>query len=89
MIAVVGATGSGKTSLLRAIAGDMNLNSGEMCISGSVSYCSQKPWIVRGTARHNIRFGLEEEQEKYLGIVEDCRLERDFHEFKNGDRVSS
>ncbi|KAI9340551.1 P-loop containing nucleoside triphosphate hydrolase protein [Obelidium mucronatum] len=54
LVAVVGATGSGKSSLLSAITGGMRKTEGDATISGSVAYCPQEPWIISGTIEDNI-----------------------------------
>lgn len=57
LIAVIGDVGSGKSSLLAAIAGHMRKTSGELIISTSRAYCSQFAWIQNATVRENITFG--------------------------------
>ncbi|ORY40168.1 P-loop containing nucleoside triphosphate hydrolase protein [Rhizoclosmatium globosum] len=54
LVAVVGATGSGKSSLLAGLAGSMRKTSGNATIFGSVAYCPQEPWIISGTIQENI-----------------------------------
>ena len=63
-VAVVGAVGSGKTSLLMAMVGhlerdDENHNGEVRCIEPRVhtGYVPQKPFIVRGSIRLNIHMG--------------------------------
>ena len=57
LVAVVGAVGSGKTSLLRALLGELPLRHGHLALRGSVAYCAQRPFLVAGSARDNICFG--------------------------------
>ena len=45
LVAIVGAVGSGKTSLLQGIIGEMRRTSGSIKFGGSVAYCSQSAWI--------------------------------------------
>ena len=45
LVAIVGAVGSGKTSLLRGIIGEMRRTAGSVRFSGSVAYCPQTAWI--------------------------------------------
>ena len=45
LCAIVGAIGSGKSSLLQGIIGEMRRTSGEVVFGGSVSYCPQTAWI--------------------------------------------
>ena len=45
LVAIVGPVGSGKTSLLQGIIGEMRQTSGSVTFGGSVGYCSQSAWI--------------------------------------------
>jgi ABC-type polysaccharide/polyol phosphate transport system ATPase subunit len=45
LVAIVGAVGSGKTSLLQGIIGEMRRTSGSTTFGGSVAYSSQSAWI--------------------------------------------
>ena len=56
-IAVVGRVGSGKSSLLLSILGELRIN-GEIYHSGKVSFAEQNPLIVTGDVRSNITFCL-------------------------------
>ena len=48
LVAIVGAVGSGKTSLLQGLIGDMRRTDGSVRVGGSVAYCSQSAWIQVG-----------------------------------------
>eukprot|EP01034_Spumella_vulgaris_P026794 gene26794-33430_t len=56
LVAVVGACGSGKSSLLSALLGEMILERGQVQLAGSVAYCTQQPWILNATVQDNILF---------------------------------
>lgn len=45
LVAIVGAIGAGKTSLLQGIIGEMKRISGTVEFGGSVAYCAQIAWI--------------------------------------------
>jgi ABC-type glutathione transport system ATPase component len=45
LLAIVGAVGSGKTSLLQGLIGDMRKTEGSVRFGGSLAYCSQSAWI--------------------------------------------
>ena len=45
LLAIVGAVGSGKTSLLQGLIGDMRKTEGSVRFGGSLAYCSQTAWI--------------------------------------------
>lgn len=57
LVAVIGEVGSGKSSLLNSILGEMMLTHGSIHASGSIAYVPQVPWILSGTIRDNILFG--------------------------------
>ena len=44
LIAIVGAVGSGKSSLLSALLGEMSYEEGKVSFCGSVGYCPQQAW---------------------------------------------
>ena len=48
LVAVVGPVGSGKTSLLQGLIGEMRKTSGSIIFGGSVGYCPQSAWIQVG-----------------------------------------
>ena len=82
LIAVVGMKGSGKTSLLSAILGEMELIDGSVNISSSVrriAYVPQQPWIQNETVKENILFGREYHDVHYRMIVKLCELEPDLN----------
>jgi ABC-type Mn2+/Zn2+ transport system ATPase subunit len=45
LLAIVGAVGSGKSSLLQGLIGDMRKAGGSVRFGGSLAYCSQSAWI--------------------------------------------
>ncbi|BFZ56150.1 ATP-binding cassette transporter yor1 [Savitreella phatthalungensis] len=85
LVAIVGAVGSGKSSILSALVGEMRRVNGKITLDGSLGYCAQVPWIQNATVRQNILFGQEFDQERYESVVEACALEPDFELFPHGD----
>lgn len=51
LCAIVGPVGSGKSSLLQALVGEMKRNKGEVAFGGSLAYCSQQAWIQNCTVQ--------------------------------------
>ncbi|CAL9753208.1 unnamed protein product [Musa acuminata subsp. burmannicoides] len=84
-VAICGTVGSGKSSLLSCILGELPKMGGKVKISGSKAYVSQSPWIISGNVRENIIFGNPFDSEKYEKTVEVCALKKDFELFPNGD----
>ncbi|CAH8381102.1 unnamed protein product [Eruca vesicaria subsp. sativa] len=84
-VAICGAVGSGKSSLLSSILGEIQKLRGTVRVSGKQAYVPQTPWILTGTIRDNILFGSIYESEKYERTVKACALVKDFELFSNGD----
>ncbi|XP_011072485.1 ABC transporter C family member 8-like isoform X2 [Sesamum indicum] len=84
-IAVCGPVGSGKSSLLYAILGEIPKKSGTVSVLGSVAYVSQVSWIQSGTVRDNILFGKPMEKNKYEEAIRVCALDKDIESFDYGD----
>eukprot|EP01041_Mallomonas_annulata_P002837 gene2837-5584_t len=65
LVAVVGSVGSGKSSLLSGILGELHLSQGKVFLAGNVAYCDQRPWILNATLRDNVLFGLPYDEERF------------------------
>ena len=83
----MGKVGSGKSSFLDSLLGEMNKLSGAINISGSISYVPQQAWIQNESVRNNITFGNEYSEEKYNRIVDACSLKSDFGILAAGDET--
>ena len=53
---VVGRVGSGKSSFLQAILGDLWKIQGQVEVHGNIAYVAQQPWILNATVKENIVF---------------------------------
>ncbi|XP_058067672.1 ABC transporter C family member 13 isoform X3 [Magnolia sinica] len=85
LIAVVGEVGSGKSSLLNSILGEMLLVHGSIYSRGSIAYVSQVPWILSGTIRDNILFGKDYDAKRYADVLQACALDVDISLMVGGD----
>ena len=85
LIAVVGKIGSGKSSLISAVLGEIEKLEGDAHIDGNISYVAQQAWIQNMTVKDNILFGKELVQEKYDSVVEACALASDLEILPSGD----
>ena len=85
LTAIVGAIGSGKSSLLQGLMGEMRRTEGKVTFSGSTSLCAQSPWIQNATVRENILFGQPWDEERYWAAVRDSCLEPDLELLEDGD----
>ena len=78
LVGIVGCVGSGKSSLLAAILGEMNLTDGQCYINGSLlSYAAQSPWIFADTIRNNILLNQTFDSQRYRDVIHACCLDVD------------
>ncbi|KAF5286638.1 hypothetical protein FQA39_LY16212 [Lamprigera yunnana] len=87
LTAVVGSVGSGKSSLISALLGEMEKVSGRVNTIGSIAYVSQQAWIQNATLQDNILFGKALNQSLYNNIIEACALVPDFEMLPAGDQT--
>ena len=87
LVAIIGSVGSGKSSLLAAMAGDMRRTSGEIVVGASRAFCPQYAWIQNASVRDNITFGKPFDRERYDRVVDACALRQDFDMLPDGDRT--
>jgi len=88
VVAVIGEVGSGKSSLLLAILGELCASpGGHVYAPTRCSYCSQIPWIVEGTIRDNIVscLGTKFDQQRYEAAVNGAALQPDLDQWVGGD----
>ena len=98
---IAGPTGSGKTSLLMALLGEMTLLNGSVHLPGgynrrmleasddglteSVAYCAQQAWLINDTIKQNIIFAAPLDEQRYRNVLEACALNRDLEVLENSD----
>ncbi|XP_062380409.1 ATP-binding cassette sub-family C member 5 [Sardina pilchardus] len=85
LVGICGGVGSGKSSLLSALLGQMTLLEGSVAVNGGYAYVSQQAWILNNSLRENILFGNEYNEEKYQAVLESCCLLPDLAELPYGD----
>ncbi|KAG2074771.1 ABC protein [Suillus decipiens] len=85
LVAVVGPVGSGKSSLLQGLIGEMRKVSGHVSFGGRIGYCPQTAWIQNATLRDNITFGQRFEEDRYWRVVEIACLLPDLQVLPDGD----
>ncbi|KAJ2249336.1 hypothetical protein GGI13_004324 [Coemansia sp. RSA 455] len=84
-LAIVGRVGSGKSSLLSALLGDMRKEKGNVVLCGHVAYVPQQPWIMNATLRNNVLFGLKYDESFYNRVIDACALRPDLDMLTAGD----
>ncbi|KAG8746879.1 hypothetical protein FRC12_014196 [Ceratobasidium sp. 428] len=97
---VCGPTGSGKSSLLSALLGEMDQVEGEVYLPKeparlnektglqvAISYCAQQPWLQHQSIKDNILFGLPFDEDRYRLTLGCCALLPDLAIFEDGDET--
>ncbi|XP_043693690.1 ABC transporter C family member 3-like isoform X1 [Telopea speciosissima] len=86
-VAICGSVGSGKSSLLSCILGEVPKVSGAIELNGTKAYVAQSPWIQSGKIVDNILFGKEMDKERYEKVLEACSLKKDLELCAFGDQT--
>ncbi|KAF8182307.1 multidrug resistance-associated ABC transporter [Pholiota molesta] len=90
---IIGPTGSGKTSMLMALLGEMHFlpNSADSWFNlpreGGVAYAAQESWVQNETIRSNILFGSPYDEIRYRKVLHQCALDKDLSLFEAGDNT--
>ncbi|CAH1249787.1 ABCC8 [Branchiostoma lanceolatum] len=85
---VVGQVGSGKSSLLSAILGEMRTLEGQVLWNkkqNTVSYATQRAWLLNASLRDNVTFGLPFDHARYQQVISACCLQPDIDILPAGD----
>ncbi|XP_011012566.1 PREDICTED: ABC transporter C family member 2-like isoform X6 [Populus euphratica] len=86
LVAVVGSTGEGKTSLVSAMLGELPATSdASVVIRGTVAYVPQVSWIFNATVRDNILFGSPFDSARYEKAIDVTALQHDLDLLPGGD----
>ncbi|XP_040353871.1 ATP-binding cassette sub-family C member 12 isoform X1 [Herpailurus yagouaroundi] len=85
ILGICGNVGSGKSSLIAALLGQMQLQQGIVALTGTVAYVSQQAWIFHGNVRENILFGEKYDHQRYQHTVRVCALQKDLSNLPYGD----
>ena len=88
LVAVIGGTGQGKSTLLNALLGEMPCISGPInaaSISGSIAYVPQESWVFNASLKENILFGLPYDEARYNNAIRCARMIHDLELMDAGD----
>lgn len=86
LVAIVGSVGSGKTSLLSGINGELKGRPGShVLVDGKIGYCPQQAWIRNCTVRDNVVFDQPFDEERFAKVVTQCALTTDLANFPHGE----
>ncbi|XP_078443513.1 multidrug resistance-associated protein 11 isoform X2 [Wolffia australiana] len=84
-VAVIGEVGSGKSSMLSSLLGEMRTLQGSISCNGTVAYAPQVPWIMSGSLRDNILFGEPYDAIRFGDVLHACALDIDTSKMVGGD----
>ena len=87
LTAIVGSVGSGKSSLLSAILGELHKVQGRVNTNGKIAYVPQQAWIQNSTLKQNITFCMEDDKNKYDRVIDSCALKTDLEILAAGDQT--
>ncbi|XP_043666583.1 multidrug resistance-associated protein 5-like isoform X3 [Vespula pensylvanica] len=87
LIGICGQVGSGKSSLLLAILGQLQIIKGQLSREGSCAYVSQQAWIINSTLKENILFGEQFDAKRYYQALTVCNLKDDLNMLPGGDET--
>ncbi|KAA0202535.1 hypothetical protein HAZT_HAZT002820 [Hyalella azteca] len=85
LLVIVGPVGSGKSSLLHSLLGELTELHGSVDVSGKIAYAAQEPWLFSDSVRQNILFGEKYNPQKYAEILRVCGLDADLKQLADGD----
>ncbi|CAF3386706.1 unnamed protein product [Rotaria socialis] len=84
LICVIGAVGSGKSSFLQTLSGEIPYFDGKVRLYGSFCYVPQEPWIFSSSILNNILFGKEYNRHLFQRVVYAAALESDLNQLPHG-----
>jgi ATP-binding cassette subfamily C (CFTR/MRP) protein 1 len=85
LIIITGPVGSGKSTIIKNLVGSLKPSAGYIDIQGTTTYASQQPFIINGTVRDNILFGLPLDIHFYNRVIKAVCLQDDLVRLPNGD----
>ncbi|RZC93069.1 hypothetical protein C5167_028427 [Papaver somniferum] len=84
-VAICGEVGTGKSTLLAAILGEVPNVGGMFQVYGKIAYVSQSAWIQSGSIQDNILFGCSMDNKRYQETLQKCSLLQDLEILPFGD----
>jgi len=85
LVMVCGSVGSGKSSLLSAMLGEMVNRTGAVDVNGGVAFVGQPAWIQNATVRDAVLFGRDMELSRYNDVVRASQLQQDIEMLPSRD----
>lgn len=84
---IVGRVGSGKSSFLEAMLGNIWKINGEVVVRGATAYVAQQAWVMNASVKENITFGHRWDPAFYDRTIHACALADDMKSLPDGDQT--
>ena len=84
---IIGPTGSGKTTFIDALLGNIDCAQGSVHCTSRPVYATQEAWLKNASVERNIIMESDKEDIWYNACVDVCQLRREFKNFKQGDQT--
>lgn len=84
---IIGRVGTGKSSMLQTMLGDLYKIKGEVVMRGTVAYVAQTPWVMNASVRENIVFSHRWDPAFYDRVIKACALTEDLAILPDGDQT--
>ncbi|EWG50811.1 hypothetical protein FVEG_09941 [Fusarium verticillioides 7600] len=87
LTAIVGPVASGKSTLCKAILGEVPFATGSTAVLGStvIGYCDQQPFLTNISIRDNIIGNSHFDDKRYSSVIHATMLDRDIANLPQGD----
>ncbi|CCD53931.1 similar to ABC transporter [Botrytis cinerea T4] len=85
---VIGAIGSGKSCLLKAMLGELPSSKGFVFThTSNIAFCSQTPWLPNSKLRELVLAGSSYDEVWYNAVLKACVLNQDIATFPDGEET--
>ncbi|CAF4578087.1 unnamed protein product [Rotaria sp. Silwood2] len=87
LICIIGPVGSGKSSLLQTLTGEITYFDGKVRLYGSFCYVPQESWIFSSSVKNNILFGKKYNSKLFQRVARATALDTDFVQLSHGENT--
>ncbi|UJR10923.1 hypothetical protein I4U23_015108 [Adineta vaga] len=84
LICIIGPVGSGKSSLLQTLSGEIAYFEGKVRLYGTFCYVPQESWIFSSSIKSNILFGQDYDHILFQRVIHASALDTDIKQWSHG-----